>query len=76
MPFLSSLEKEVYLQSLADDWSGDSEIEVFRWSEVTSIFTDAPHILLGCVPLFFSGVTVRPHGYTIDTIMILIDIVS
>ncbi|EIM91401.1 MFS general substrate transporter [Stereum hirsutum FP-91666 SS1] len=57
MPFLSSSEKEVYLQSLADDWSGDSEIEVFRWSEVTSIFTDAPHILLGCVPLFFSGVT-------------------
>ena len=56
-------EREVYCQDLADNWSGDADTdgkydEVFSWSEVASVFTDAPHVLLMAIPLFFSGVTV------------------
>ena len=32
---------------------------MFSWSEVASVFTNAPHVLLLSLPLFFSGVTVR-----------------
>src|SRR5258708_33256774 len=61
--FLTEEEREVYCQDLADNWSGDADTdgkyeEVFSWSEVASVFTDAPHVLLMAIPLFFSGVTV------------------
>ncbi|KAI0050311.1 MFS general substrate transporter [Auriscalpium vulgare] len=60
--WLTEHEKSVYMQSLADDWSGDNDSdgegqEVFSWSEVGSVFINAPHTLLLCIPLFFSGVT-------------------
>ena len=35
------------------------EDEVFSWGEVWSVFRDGTHVWLICVPLFFSGVTVR-----------------
>ncbi|KZV68747.1 MFS general substrate transporter [Peniophora sp. CONT] len=59
---LSKAEREAYVQSLAQDWSGDAdadgkETEVFSWSEVSSVFTNAPHVLLLSLPLFFNGVT-------------------
>ncbi|EIM82651.1 MFS general substrate transporter [Stereum hirsutum FP-91666 SS1] len=57
MPFLSEVEKSTYIESLAADWSGDAYEEEFSWSEVWSVFVDAPQILLGCLPLFFNGVT-------------------
>ncbi|KAI0084412.1 MFS general substrate transporter [Irpex rosettiformis] len=55
-------ERTAYCAALADDWSGDAdadgkEPEVFMWSEVWSVFTNAGHVLLLCLPLFFSGVT-------------------
>lgn len=61
MPFLSEVEKSTYIESLAADWSGDAYEEEFSWSEVWSVFVDAPQILLGCLPLFFNGVTVSIH---------------
>jgi hypothetical protein len=61
---LTEEEREAYCRDLADDWSGDADTdgtyeEVFSWSEVTSAFTDAPHVLMLFVPLFFDGTTVR-----------------
>jgi hypothetical protein len=61
--FLTEEEREAYCQDLADNWSGDADTdgkydEVFSWSEVASVFTDAPHILLMAIPSFFAGVTV------------------
>ncbi|KAI0769506.1 MFS general substrate transporter [Irpex lacteus] len=55
-------ERSVYCTALAEDWSADADVdgrepEVFSWSEVWSVFTNAKHVLLTCVPLFFSGVT-------------------
>ncbi|KAI0687813.1 MFS general substrate transporter [Cytidiella melzeri] len=55
-------ERSTYCSALAEDWSGDADAdggvdEVFEWKEVRSVFTDAKHVLLICVPLFFSGVT-------------------
>jgi hypothetical protein len=60
---LTEKERETYCRDLADDWSGDADTdgknnEVFSWSEVASVFTDAPHIALMALPVFFSGVTV------------------
>ena len=60
--FLTKEEREAYCLDLADDWSGDADTdgkhdEVFSWSEVASVFTDAPHVLLMAIP-FFVGVTV------------------
>jgi hypothetical protein len=60
---LTEEERRAYCQDLANDWSGDADTdgkheEVFSWSEVASVFTDAPHILLLALPMFFSGVTV------------------
>ena len=60
---LTEEEREVYCQDLADNWSGDADIdgkheEVFSWSEVASVFTNAPHALVMAIPLFFNGVTV------------------
>ncbi|KZV68752.1 MFS general substrate transporter [Peniophora sp. CONT] len=60
--FLSQAEREAYVDALSQDWSGDAdedgkEIEVFSWSEVLSAFTDAPHVMLLSLPLFFNGVT-------------------
>jgi len=60
--YLSAVERETYCASLAQDWSGDADAdgqskEIFSWSEVTSVFTDAPHVMLLLLPLFFSGVT-------------------
>ena len=56
-------EREIYCQELANDWSGDADTdgkynEVFSWSEVASVFTNAPHVLMMCLPLFFNGLTV------------------
>ncbi|KAI0320432.1 MFS general substrate transporter, partial [Amylostereum chailletii] len=60
--YLTPEEREAYTRALAEDWSGDADAdgkaqEVFSWSEVASVFTDAPHVLLLGLPLFFSGVT-------------------
>jgi MFS transporter, ACS family, DAL5 transporter family protein len=60
---LTEEEREVYCQDLADNWSGDADTdgkydEVFSWSEVASVFTDAPHVLLTAIPLFFVGTMV------------------
>lgn len=60
---LTEEEREAYCRDLAEDWSGDADTdgkydEVFSWSEVAGVFTDAPHVLLLAFPLFFSGVTV------------------
>ena len=60
--FLTEEEREAYCQDLADNWSGDADTdgkydEVFSWSEVASVFTDAPHVLLVAFP-FFVGITV------------------
>ncbi|KAN0107418.1 MFS general substrate transporter [Russula decolorans] len=60
--FLTKEEREAYCLDLADDWSGDADTdgkhdEVFSWSEVASVFTDAPHVLLMAIPFFFVGVT-------------------
>ena len=33
-------------------------VEVFAWSEVASIFTNAPRVMLMWIPLFFNGLTV------------------
>ncbi|KAA1474439.1 MFS general substrate transporter [Dentipellis sp. KUC8613] len=57
MWLLNPEERVAYTRALADDWSGDEEHEVFSWSEVASAFTDAPHVLLNCLPLFASGLT-------------------
>ncbi|KAI0345948.1 MFS general substrate transporter [Trametopsis cervina] len=59
---LSPAEREAYGLSLSQAWSGDAdadggEAEVFSWKEVRSAFTDAPHVILLLVPLFFSGIT-------------------
>jgi len=48
---LTEEEHKAYCQDLVDDWSGDADTdgkykEEFSWSEVTSIFTDAPHVLM------------------------------
>jgi hypothetical protein len=61
--FLTNEEREAYCQDLADNWSGDADTdgkydEVFSWSEVASVFTNAPHVLLMAFPFFFNGVTV------------------
>ena len=61
--FLTEEEREAYCRDLADNWSGDADTdgkydEVFSWSEVTSVFTDAPHVLLLAIPSFLVGVTV------------------
>ena len=60
---LTEEEREAYCRDLADDWSGDADTdgkheEVFSWNEVASAFTDAPHVLMLAVPLFFNGLTV------------------
>ncbi|KAN0135824.1 MFS general substrate transporter [Lactarius tabidus] len=60
--FLTEDERETYCRDLADDWSGDADAdgtyqEVFRWSEVASAFTNAPHVLILFIPLFFNGTT-------------------
>jgi len=62
--FLTEKERETYCRDLAYDWSGDADTlgtyhEVFSWSEVASVFTDAPHVLMLFFPFFFNGATVR-----------------
>jgi hypothetical protein len=61
--FLTKEEREVYCRDLADNWSGDADTdgkydEVFSWSEVASVFTNAAHVLLMAIPFFFVGITV------------------
>ena len=60
---LTEEERDAYCRDLADDWSGDADTdgkyaEVFSWSEVASVFTDAPHVLLMAIPMFLIGITV------------------
>ena len=62
-------ERAAYCAALADDWSGDAdadgkEADEFTWSEVWSVFTEGGHVLLLCLPLFFSGVTVSISPYS------------
>ena len=64
---LTEEEHERYCRDLADDWSGVADTdgtyeEVYSWSEVAGAFTDAPHVLMLFVPLFFGGTTVRCRG--------------
>ncbi|KAF8500183.1 MFS general substrate transporter [Russula emetica] len=64
---LTEEEREVYCRDLAENWSGDADAdgkyeEVFSWSEVASVFTNAPHVLAMGIPLFFNGVTVPPYA--------------
>jgi hypothetical protein len=64
---LTEEEREAYCRDLADDWSGDADTdgtyqEVFSWSEVASVFLDAPHVLMIFVALFSNGTMVRPHS--------------
>lgn len=61
--FLTEDERETYCRELTYDWSGDADAdgtyqEVFSWSEVASAFTNAPHVLMLFIPLFFNGTTV------------------
>ena len=61
---LTEEERETYCRDLAEDWSGDADTdgshqEVFSWREVASTFTNAPHVLMLFIPLFFDGTTVR-----------------
>ena len=65
--FLTEKERQTYCRDLAYDWSGDADTlgtyqEEFSWSEVASVFTDAPHVLMLFLPLFFNGATVRGRG--------------
>jgi len=60
---LTEEEREAYCRDLVDDWSGDADTdgkykEEFSWNEVASAFTDAPHVLMLSVPLFFAGLLV------------------
>ena len=62
--FLTEEERQTYCRDLAYDWSGDADTlgtyqEKFSWSEVASVFTDAPHVLMLFLPFFFNGTTVR-----------------
>ena len=61
MPFLTLDEKAAYIGGLQASWSGDGDdvAETFSWSEVGSVFVDAPHVFLVSIPLFFNGATVR-----------------
>jgi hypothetical protein len=60
---LTEEEREEYCRDLVNDWSGDADAdgqykEEFSWSEVTSVFTDAPHVLMLSVASFFAGLMV------------------
>jgi hypothetical protein len=73
---LTEKERVAYCAALAEDWSGDAdtdgrEEETFSWTEVWSIFTDAKHVLLICLPLFFSGVTVRQLRWWLLSVLII-----
>ena len=76
--FLTEEERKTYCRDLADDWSGDADTdgsyqEVFRWSEVASAFTNAPHVLLLFVPLFFDGTMVRCRSIVPSLVQVLIN---
>ena len=73
---LTEEERETYCRDLADDWSGDADIdgnyqEVFSWSEVTSAFLDAPHVLMTFVALFLNGTMVRPRSIVLSVAKII-----
>jgi hypothetical protein len=72
--FLTEEERETYCRDLADDWSGDADTdgtyeEVFSWSEVASAFTDAPHVLMLFVPLFFDGTAVSCRSISLQPLV-------
>ena len=74
---LTEEERETYCRDLADDWSGDADTdgtyqEVFSYSEVTSAFLDAPHVLMTFVALFFDGTMVRPRSIVLLSLQSLI----
>ena len=67
---LTQEEREAYCHALAEDWSGDADVDgtnqdVFSWSEVASTFTLAPHVLMLAVLLFFNGTMVRSISITL-----------
>jgi hypothetical protein len=71
---LTEEERETYCRDLADDWSGDADTdgtyeEVFSWSEVASAFTDAPHVLMLFVPLFFDGTAVSCRSISLQPLV-------
>lgn len=53
---LSSAETEAVTEMLRLDGNDTTTHEAFSWSAIFSAFK-APHIVLLCIPLFFSGVT-------------------
>ena len=70
-------ERETYCRDLADDWSGDADTdgtyqEVFSYSEVTSAFLDAPHVLMTFIALFFDGTMVRSRSIVLLSLQSLI----
>jgi hypothetical protein len=62
VPFLTEHEKITYTRALAEDWSGDNDVEEFKWSEVFSCITNSPHTLLLCILLFFDGTSVSDQS--------------
>ncbi|KAH9992319.1 MFS general substrate transporter [Russula vinacea] len=71
---LTEEERDAICRNLADDWSGDADTdgkyaEVFSWSEVTSVFTDTPHVPLMGIPMFLNGVTFYGLAYFTPTIV-------
>ncbi|KAH9026169.1 MFS general substrate transporter [Lactarius hengduanensis] len=71
---LTKVERETYCCDLAHDWSGDADTdgtyqETFNWSEVASVFTDAPHVLMLTFPTFFAGATLYGLANFIPTIV-------
>ncbi|KAI0301017.1 MFS general substrate transporter [Multifurca ochricompacta] len=71
---LTEEEREAYCRDLADHWSGDADTdgkyeEAFSWSEVASALTNAPHVLMLALSLFFNGVTVFGLANFIPTIV-------
>ena len=67
---LTQEERETYCHALAEDWSGDADVDgthqdVFSWSEVARTFTHTPHVLMLAVPSFFYGTMVRSSSITL-----------
>jgi hypothetical protein len=73
---LTEEERETYCHALAEDWSGDADVdgtcqEVFSWSEVASTFTHTPHVLMLFLPLFFDGTMVRSSSINLFAALII-----
>jgi len=65
---LTPEEAAVYTQALRQDFSGDEEIEPFKWSYVARGLTD-PFVLALGIPLFFLGTTLYGLAFFAPTIV-------